>query len=203
MSDVRNFIISLVASLVAAVIVLFVDRLRFPRLIIIGNNEANVILFKDGTRWKSIRVSILNERMPFPLRRLPRQTAENCQATISFSNEANEHIFSMKGRWTDTPELPFMEQGERIVKVLYPDSVSIREGDKQVLDIAVMKEGDREAFGWNNKAYLHSWKTPEYKLPKGQYNVKIEIVTQNGRSFTKTVKLQIGEDIPNSFFRQN
>jgi hypothetical protein len=205
----QNFIISLIASLLAAIIVLLIERMRLPNLVIIDDNKANTTptygqeYGENRGKWKFIRVSVLNKQMPFFLKWLTRQTAENCRAMISFFNDAGEAIFTMKGRWADTPELAFLPPNEGIIKILYPEPVSISVGDRQVLDVVAMKEGEREAFGWNNEAYFNHWKTQKYRLSKGEYNVKIDISTQNGISFTKTVKLEIGEDISSSFFRQS
>jgi len=192
-----------VASLIASVVVLVIDRQRMPNLAIIMDNSANTTPTYDAGRgrWKFVRAKVINRRMPKLLRWLIRQTAENCRATVSLFNEAEESLFSMRGRWADSPELAHLPQSEWIVRILYPDPATIIEGSEQILDIVVMKEGDNEAFGWNNEAYLNNWKTPQYRLPIGRYKVKIDITTQNGISFTETTNLEVGNNIENTFLK--
>lgn len=194
-----NFIFSLVASLVAAIIVLFLERMRLPELKIIADIKVNTVntYGKMGT-WKFIRLKVINKEMPLLLRFLIRETAENCRAILYFFNEGNELLFQMKGRWADTPELPHVGQ-DAILKIYHPDPISITRGKEEVLDVVVMKQNESDAYGWNNEAYLNNWKTPLYKIPKGKYNIKINITTQNGVSFSENVLLKIGDNIENTF----
>lgn len=198
----NTFLFSLFASMLASAIVLIIDRQRLPVLFITTDNTANdAPTYGERGKWKFIRAKVMNTKMPLLLSWLPRQTAENCRAMVSFFNEANELLFSMSGRWANTPELAFLPPNEQIIKVLYPDPVNIIAGKEEILDVVVMKEGETEAYGWNNEAYLNNWKTPKYKLPKGNYKVKIDINTQNGVSFVRTATLEVGENIETTFFR--
>jgi hypothetical protein len=197
----NSFWLSLLGSLIASAVVLIIDRQRFPKLVVKMDNSVNTTPTYDGRgKWKFIRAQVLNKRMPILLRWLPRQTAENCRATVSFFNEAGEFLFTMRGRWSDTPELPHIPRSEWIERILYPDPVTIIEDTNQTLDVIAMKEGESEAFGWNNEAYLNNWKTQNFKLPKGKYSVKIDITTQNGVSCIKMANLEVGDNIETTFF---
>ncbi|MCM8782140.1 MAG: hypothetical protein NC828_03720, partial [Candidatus Omnitrophica bacterium] len=57
------------------------------------------------------------------------------------------------------------------------------------------EENDPNGYGWNNEAYLNNWKTPQYKLPEGDYKVKVNIATQNGVSFSKILNLRIRKSL--------
>lgn len=198
-----NFLNSLLASILASIIVLVVNRQRLPKLSIETNNSANVIRsYKEQEKWKFVGVGIVNSKMPLWLRLLMRrEAAENCRAMVTIFNEANESLFSMSGRWVNTPELSYLSPSERAVRVLYPDPVTITAGSKQILDIIAMKDGEIEAYGWNNEAYGNNGKTPKYKLLKGTYKVKIDVATQNGVSSVKTAILKVGNSIETTFFK--
>jgi hypothetical protein len=198
----NSFLLSLLGSIIASVLVLVIDRKRLPELEILMDNSANTSPTYEGKgKWKFIRAKVVNKRMPKILSWFVRQTAEHCRGTVSLFNEADEPLFNMRARWADTPELAYLSPGEWMTKVLFPDPVFILQGESQILDIAVMKEGDAEAFGWNNESYLHDWKTQRYKLGKGKYKVKVCLTTQNGVSFEKIAILEIGNNIESSFFR--
>lgn len=108
----------------------------------------------------------------------------------------------MKGRWTDTPELAYLSPSEKIVKLLYPEPISIVAGEKQDLDVVVRQEGDPYAYGWNNEAYANEWKTAQYRLAAGTYKLRVTVNTQNGISFRHTFFLAVGENIETTFFHE-
>jgi hypothetical protein len=100
----------------------------------------------------------------------------------------------MDGRWASTPELPHISS-DVILKLLRPDPVTISVGESEYLDVITKYEKDKEAYGWNNAAYFNNWRTPNYKLERGQYLVKISISTQNGVTFSQKFSLQIADKI--------
>ncbi len=89
----------------------------------------------------------------------------------------------------------FLCQNDAILKLLYPDPVTIPVGEKEYLDVITKYENDKEAYGWNNEAYFHGWRTPKYKLERGEYSVKITIATQNGKTFTRRFRLIVSDKI--------
>jgi len=186
------------------VIVLLIDRMRLPNLDIVAREDANSDnIYPEhhphaGERWKFFRVSVRNKPMPLILRWLPRETAENCRATIKFTEDRKD-LFTIKGRWSSTPEIPHLPKGELLLKTLYPDPVAILCNKEEFLDVIARCELDREAYAWNNEAYFENWRPTKYKLNEGIYEVNITIDTQNGRSFIQMFKLIVGDTMEDSF----
>jgi len=190
-----SFIISFVASLLAIIITLVIERRRLPHLEIVASEEANADnTYPGGGRWKFFRVAVSNKPFSKLLRWVPRQTAENCRPKIEFYDLNKKLLFGFNGRWASTPELPQLEH-DHLLKLLYPDPVTIPVGDSEFLDIIVKYEKDKEAYGWNNEAYIHNWRIPHYKLNCGKYLVKVTINTQNGISFNRWFDLIVEEKI--------
>jgi len=192
-----SFIISLLASIIAVILTLYLERNRLPSLEIKAEEEGKGYRTYEGRgRWKFVRAVVTNEKMPFLLRWIgPRQTAENCKATLEFIDSNSKPLFTMHGRWASTPEIPQISKDAVIERVLYPDPVSIFAGNQEVLDVIVQQEGDSSCYGWNNEAYLNNWKTPAFKLLEGNYKVKINIITQNGVSFFRLFNLRVRKQL--------
>lgn len=197
MSLLTSFIISLIASILAVILTLYVDRSRLPCIgVTIEEEGMGYRNYVGKGRWKFIRVVVKNLKMPYALRWAgPRQTAENCKATLEFYDDKGQPLFSMRGRWASTPEIPYVPKDAILERSLYPDPVSISAGGSEVLDVVVQEENDTSAYGWNNEAYLNSWKTQRYRLPEGNYSLKINIVTQNGISYSDNFNLKIRKTI--------
>ena len=195
----KDLILPLAITFFGVLLALLVDKQRLPKISIFVSEDANSDNTypshpKDEQRWKYFRVKVLNKKMPYWFAWLAkRQTAESCRATISFIGINNDTNFTFKGRWASTPELPFLN--EKLVKIFQPDPVTIIEGDSEILDVITKCEKDHEAYGWNNEAYFHNWRTPEYKLNRGKYKVKIVINTQNGVSAVKDFSLTVADTI--------
>ncbi len=198
-----SFIISFIASVIAIVVTLLIERKRMPCLSVVASEEANVDNTYPGRgRWKFFRVSVFNKPFPAFVRWVPRQTAENCRAKVEFYSLDKKVLFGFNGRWASTPELPQLDH-DILLKLLYPDPVTIPVGDSELLDIIVKHSENDEAFGWNNEAYVHNWRTPHYKLDPGDYLVKVTINTQNGISFNKWLDLKVEEKIKDTSLKNN
>lgn len=194
--------ISFIGSLLAVFIALLIERKRLPNLEITASEEANADNTYNppnihaGERWKFFRVTVKNKAICRPLQWIPRQTAENCRAKIEiFKLDSAKLLFTLKGRWTSTPELPRISKNDAILKLLYPDPVTIPVNTQEFLDVIAKHEKDKEAYAWNNEAYFHNWRPLHYRLDKGNYKVKITVNTQNGVSFSRWFKLIILDTI--------
>jgi hypothetical protein len=124
-----------------------------------------------------------------------RNTAEFCRAQIRIIGIENSTKFSFEWRWTDTPELPFLDKHEYLKKINYPDPVIISAGCSEKLDLLVRYENDTSAYIWNNESYVNNWRTPKYILSKGLYRAIVTISTQNGISISKNVEIAVGDSI--------
>lgn len=202
---VITFFISLCATILGISIVLLIERFRLPKIEIVVSEDANDdVTYPSGhtmaeQRWKFFRVWVKSKPMPKWLHWLVRETAENCRAVISIEGVNNQTRIAYKGRWASTPEIPNILYAAA-VKITHPDPVSIRAGEKEVLDIITKYEKDREAYGWNNESYFHNWRNPNCKLEPGQYRVKVTVDTQNGISAAKEITLVVGTTIEQTYF---
>lgn len=202
-----QLLISFIGAIPALLFALWIEKQRMPKLEIIASEEANadntyqVPNAHVGERWKFFRVLVRNKPFIFPFQWIPRQTAENCRAKIEFSKIGSEHQnFSMVGRWASAPELPHIPN-DAILKLLHPDPVTIPINEKEYLDIITKYENDKEAYGWNNEAYLHNWRTLNYKLERGKYLIKISISTQNGITFSNKFELLVADKIEDTHLK--
>lgn len=203
-----ELLIAFIGSIPALLFALWVDKQRMPKLKITASGEANAdVAYQSpnlhaGERWKFFRVNVENKPFPRPFSWITRQTAENCRAKIQFSKVGAEQTgFSMLGRWASSPELPFIPS-EAVLKLLYPDPVTIPVNEAENLDVIAKNEKDKEAYGWNNEAYFNNWRTPKFKLERGKYTVKISIATQNGVTFTENFELSISEKIDDTYLKK-
>ena len=198
------FVISFLASLLALICSLWIEHKKRPEIEIAAseaNNVDHTYQFPgphEGERWKFFRIAVKNKTFSWPFSIfLVRQTADNCRAMLTFYKEAYANpIFTMRGRWISTPELPLLTTGhDALIKTLYPDPVTISAGEKELLDVIVKNGHGKEAYGWNNEAYFNNWMTPAYRLDPGNYLVKVAVSTQNGITIKKILKLIVAADI--------
>lgn len=199
---VFQLIISFAVSLLAVFVALLIERKRLPNLEITASEEANTDVTyrpphnRAGERWKFFQVAVKNNPMRCPLQWIPRQTAVNCSAKIEFAESDRVNpLFTLSGRWAHTPELPHIPRAYWILKSLHPDPVTIPVNAQEPLDVITKHEEDKEAYAWNNEAYLHNWRPPRYKLDKGDYIIKVSVNTQNGVSFSKSFRLVVSDTI--------
>jgi hypothetical protein len=187
-------------SLLAVILALVFDKKRLPNIAVCLEKKivVNPHSVNDGrpvgVSFYSWRFIVTNLEMPWYLRLLSRQVAQNCSATLEFINSEGEKMFIMKGRWANTPEISHIPKDSQIERTLFPDPISIFPGKSEPLDCIVQRKNDKYAYGCNNEAYFHDWKTPQYKLSPGQYVVKIRIITQNGVPLVEEFSLEVNAD---------
>jgi hypothetical protein len=201
----QSFAISLFASLVAIIVTLYIERKRLPHIELLAGERYNA----DNTysdpqrahigRAKFYRLQAINKPFPRLLNLVPRQTADSCRAELEFYKVAGrecDKLFSIKGRWSTTFELPYLSASDAIQKLLTPDPVTISAGSEgEPLDVFVWLEKDRTAYAWNNEAYIQNWRPEGRQLSKGSYQVRANITTQNGKIFSRRFSIEIGGSI--------
>ncbi len=182
---ISDFLISLLASLIAIIIILVIEKMRKPRLEI----ELGDSLEKNGNKW--LRINVKNLR---PCKIIDwvygGNPAISCMAWIGFLKPNGEEAFKneMFGRWSE-----FIHPDWRKLDTLGGDSqwilydanksIDIPSGEKAILDIAFKTSLDDFAYGWNTESYIHpNHKNPMWKLEKGKYLVSIRVKT-GGREF--------------------
>lgn len=204
----KNFFVSLFASLVAVLFAIWIEKIRMPKLVINAKDSVNSDNTYpenhqySGERWKFFRLQVENKKFPKFFRWLPRQTAENCRGKIEIhTTEELTPLFSFMGRWSSTPEIPHIPH-EAVVKIYHPDPVTLPVGEMETIDVFVKAESDDDAYCWNNESYLHNWRNPSYQLKPGEYTAKVTISTQNGVSFDNEFHISIADKIENTFIKE-
>lgn len=177
----QQLVWAIIGGFIGAFIALWLDKFNNPVLEIIASEDANDDkIFPQGYivpgRWKFFRVKIKNKAIPkiFTLF-FTRETAEQLHAKITF-RQINE---TMKGRWSATLELPAANPLDKERLANFPDPENVFAGEDALLDVFAKYEHDTEAYGWNNEAYLNDWRTQDYKLDPGDYDIEIEIAGLN------------------------
>ncbi len=196
MENLCALLISLIASIIAVIVTLIIEKHRLPKLIFKVAENNKPVSCKYGDRdlyWLFCKVKVENKRCLMP-KLITRQTAENCHASIEFYKEDNL-LFTMKGRWSSTPQLPELPNDTWRVISNYPQPVSIMAGASENLDILAQQESENSAYGFNDSSYLHGWKNEKFKLKDGLYKIKINVSTQNGVGFSSSFNLHVNDDI--------
>ena len=202
--------VSLLGSFFAVLLVLWIEKMRLPNLEIITGEEAHDDITYPplhphaGERWKFFRCIVRNKPFPFPFAWINRQAAQVCNAKIEFFKPGESRsIFDMLGRWASTPEVAYFPDDEKILRMRYPDPITIPANATEELDVIAKNENEKCGYGWNNDAYFPAWRwrTPHYKLDPGSYTVRIQIFPQNGRTFRQEFRLQIGERIEDTLLQ--
>jgi len=199
---INKLLWSIIGGLIGALIALFLDKkIKSPLLKIVAYEDAN----QDhsypnmGGRWKFFRVKVVNKSLPKWINWFcDRNTAQQVNAKIHFT----EIEKTMKGRWANTLELPGQNQSDIIRLVTYPEPQTIYAGESEFLDVFVKCENDKEAYGWNNEAYLNfnNWRTSNYILQPGDYYIEIALSGINCQ-IKKRFKAHISETIDQSFLK--
>ena len=160
---------------------------RMPKLNILSEERVSIL----NDRFYAWRFLINNKKSMdwLPLR----ETATNCQAKIEVF-KGHKEVFKMRGRWANSAEIPDFPHDDQRRIVLYPEPISIRSGQGELLDGIVQYPNEKVAYGWNNEAYFNGWKTKAYKLEIGQYRVIVTISPQNGPEVSGEFKLTVSDN---------
>ena len=198
-----KFFWSVLGGFIGAIIALWLESFKKPVLLIEATEEANQEHVYPQNRvvpgrWKFFRVRVSNKSLPNLLSWLmSRETAESVHAQVIFKELGR----TMKGRWAGTLELPFASPSDRMRLANYPEPETVFVGKSVILDIFAKFEQDNEAYGWNNEAYLHSWRTPHYKLDPGNYEIEITLIGINSEK-RKNFVAHIGDAIEDTYLRE-
>src|SRR6266540_1421494 len=206
----EQFLLSVLASLVAVSMVLLFERQRRPEL----EFEIEPVAPVQPNGRKFLRVRVRNRALPGFLGPVyDRQPALMTRAGITFLTLDGHPVFTpgrrMRGRWSDTPE-PFRPTPvgpDQMVLVAEPfaasNSMDIPPGEFEVLDVVMRAPGSEQCVGWSNAYQLAQAGAPPpvgdtFVLDRGRYLVLIQAKT-GGRIFPHVLRLV--NDVPLPDFR--
>lgn len=196
MDLVTSFLISLVATVMGILIILWIERQRRPRLTMAVGESGRIVegdlLERRSTTWPHIQVR--NETPPNWLYWVyDGEPALGCRGWITFHHLDGRKVYDreMLIRWSETPEPPLTllqkhgQDPDTAVALLGngQNFVDIPCGEYTNIDVVCRMKGDSDCYGWCNESYLHNWQHPAWKFEKGSYIAKIRIRT-GGREFT-------------------
>lgn len=200
----NNLFWSFIGAVIGSLFALVAQKYQDPKLKIIAEESANddhvypVGHINAGQRWKFFRVHVRNcAPNKYLSWIIKRSTAQQVNAKITIS-ELNK---SFKGRWADTLELVNASPFEIIRIINYPDPITIIAGEQTPLDIFTKCGSDQEAYGWNNEAYLHNWRTPHYMMTPNDYHITVQVVALNGTQIKTELIAHIGNTIDETYLR--
>lgn len=196
---------TILGALIGSVIALASERYKEPKLNIIAEEEANsdnvypAGHLRAGQRWKFFRVRVKNEpTLRYLSRVISRSTAQQVNAKLRII-ELNK---TFKGRWASTLELVNASPLDIVRIVNFPDPITLISGESEFLDVFTKYEYDSEAYGWNNEAYLHNWRNPDYKMDIGDYLIEIQVIALSGAQKKKMFRVHIAATIDDTYISE-
>jgi hypothetical protein len=192
-STVESILAVLFGVISSLTVVIFVEWQRQPRLTLAipdpsdqdytGQNRPAQIM-------RCLRIRVRNRELPWLLRWMRRESAENCLGTVQFLHLDGTRYFtgSMPARWTGSPEatplLGLLTSGGVILgdialwdpaRLSIVSKMDIPAGEQEDLDIVVRCDNDLDCYGFNNDSYRARWKNEQWMLPKGRYRVEVTV----------------------------
>ena len=139
---------------------------------------------------RCLRIRVRNRELPWALRWMRREPAQNCLGTIQFLYLDGTKYFmeSMPARWAGsteaTPLLGRITMGEVVhgnielwdtARLSIVSKMDIPAGEQEDIDVAVRCDDDVDAYGFNNESYRTNWRNERWRVPKGRYLVEVTI----------------------------
>lgn len=123
-----------------------------------------------------------------------RESALQCKADLTFYTSKDQALFTMQGRWANTPEISLISPLNQQERIIYPDTISVGYHSSEPLDCIVKFDDEKVAYGWNNEAYTTNGRNPRYKLEIGTYKVTVRLSGQNFQQFTTKFNIVFAGD---------
>jgi len=173
----------LLLSVMAAIVFWFFHKPKLQTFLLsdtYDNSSGN----KNGS-W--VRLGIKNLSQLRLLSWIGRASAVGCQGHIRFYTltPGVQEMFPsspMKIKWTlagDPASLVSDQSGTRLeVDESKFDQSSVRElhpGIQEFIDIAVRFDNEQDSYGWANSSYLSPTRHSEWRLPSGQWLVRVDV----------------------------
>jgi hypothetical protein len=207
----RNYLIYIIDKLWPTFIAVIVTQFVTQRIIEMRKPKLEMV--PEGIlpgSWKTFNaVSVLSES-PYHTWRIKiqhikiqrylawliknRESALQCKADLTFYTSQDQALFTMQGRWANTPEISLISPLSQQEKIIYPDTISIGYHSSEPLDCIVKFDDEKVAYGWNNEAYATNGRNPKHKLGIGTYKVLVRLSGQNFQQFTKKFTIVLSGD---------
>ena len=201
-------------GLITILTAVLIEYARMPKLHLSIEGKPCDITYEPGKSpakdARYLRLVLRNAPLPRMLRWLQRSAALQCHGKITFHHLDGQRVFDreMTVRWASCPE-PLWSQIQDssgkthfvivdFVRAAMEPRVDVYPGEEKILDVVVRFDDDEDCYGWNDEAYRHAWRNPDWKLKPGRYLAKA-IVTSAGQRCAGIVR--IVNDVARSDFR--
>lgn len=186
MNHVLNFLRNILpgfVSFLSAIIVAMIgrvlyDRWRDPKLTVYPSKKDPAVVKRITPPCGFYHIVVKNQLKRLGLMVKP---VQNARVKMVFLSKSGKEIFRIPAKWdfrpepvnytTMTPEPALIPQGELL---------DINPGSEESFCICIKHKGEDEIYGFNAFSYLYSrWKSPDWKLEKGEYQVRIVLNAAN------------------------
>lgn len=189
----------------------FIEWLRTPRLHLSIEEKPCDVRYGPGSPAREVRhLRLVLRNAPLPSI-MQRSAALQCRGEIRFHHLSDgQDVFgrAMTVRWASSPQ-PLWSQirdlkGEiqfqivDFVRAATKPRVDVYPGEEEILDVAARFDDEEDCYGWNDDAYQHNWRNPDWKLRPGRYLVRA-VVTSAGQKCVGVFRLV--NDVARSDFR--
>lgn len=156
-------------------------------------DAAGVLSSSPYHKW---RINVHHIKIPWYLAPLIKngESALQCKADLTFYTSNDQALFTMQGRWANSPEISLISPLHQQERIIYPDTISVGYHSPQPLDCIVKFDGESVAYGWNNEAYTTNGRTPRYRLTAGTYKVTVRLSGQNFQQITTKFSIVLAGD---------
>jgi hypothetical protein len=117
----------------------------------------------------------------------PQSDATDATARLRFSGSRG-HLFDFRARWRNSPQVwQMLGDSASIV-----DRIVIRANDREELDVVIRWEEEADAYAFNTESQrLPNWCKPDWRLPPGEYRVRVRVSARNALAATAEFDLTI------------
>lgn len=194
---------SFIAVIVTQIVTQKIIEMRKPRVVMIPEgclpgswNSFNASGVQSSSPYHMWRITVQQKQIPWYLAWLikNRESALQCKADLTFHSSDDTALFTMQGRWANTPEISLIAPTQQQERIIYPDTISVGYHSPQPLDCIVKFDSESVAHGWNNEAYAANGRTPRYRLTSGTYKISVRLSGQNFQQINKKFKLTLSGD---------
>jgi hypothetical protein len=198
-SKLPDLVVNLIASAIAVIIVLWIERSKRPKIEFEIEPDA-LILENDNIKRKFLRLRVHNRSM-HPLLDFfyTRSPALSCRVSIVYLRDNNALVFRpghrQIGRWSTTPEpvLTVMTpSGIAHVRDLSQtrDTMDIPPGTFELLDVVMRTSVNEHCIGWHNRIIANREPSDDdtFTLEKGVYRVVVTLRT-DGRDYIRVFRI--------------
>lgn len=212
MEWLSSIIGGLIGAIIASLFIILIEHLRRPEITLSIEEPVDAAYEnRPANSARFLRLNVMNKNLPHKFSWMSRNTAIRCSGLITFYHlNDGQDIFgrSMQTKWGRIQDpLPlFATINGQEMKIYDPQRlapqnyIDIYVGEKEPLDVVARFNNEDDCYGWSYDSYFSKppWRNPDWKMGKGRYLVKVELIYSGGRHFDV---FRVINDAPMNAFR--